>query len=168
YRRALGERALPYAVALVGACPRLALAANLLPAGRRSTSSRLMYVPTIFLGACLLLLLSALAVHGKYQERRYLSVLEAEIAKFEPHAQQVAALDRDTRLARQRTVLLDNFRRRSKHDMDVVNELTRLLAPPIWVSQLEVTRTFVHIAGEAEQAAPLLKVLDESPLFQDS
>jgi len=168
YRRALGERALPYAVSLAGACPRLALAANLLPAGRRSTSSRLMYVPTIFLGVLLLLLLSALAVHGKYQERRYLSVLEAEIAKFEPRARQVAALDRDTRIARQRTVLLDNFRRRSKLDMDVVNELTKLLAPPIWVSQLEVTRTFVHIAGEAEQAAPLLKVLDESPLFQDS
>ena len=53
-------------------------------------------------------------------------------------------------------------------DLDVLNELTRLLPPPVWTSAVEIYPDSVVISGEAEQAAPLLKVLDSSPLFQNS
>ncbi len=53
-------------------------------------------------------------------------------------------------------------------DLEVLNELTRLLAPPVWTSAVEIYPDSVVISGEAEQAAPLLKVLDSSPLFQNS
>ena len=65
-------------------------------------------------------------------------------------------------------MLLDDFRQRAKSDMDVLAEMTRLLAPPTWLNILEVTRTQVVAGGETDQAAPLLKVIDASPLFESS
>ena len=71
-------------------------------------------------------------------------------------------------LARARVRLLDEFRGRSKHDLDTLNELTKLLAPPIWTQGIDLTRDAATFTGEAEQAAPLLKLLDSSPYFRDS
>ena len=50
--------------------------------------------------------------------------------------------------------------------MDVLNELTRILPPPTWLNLLEITRAQVTIAGETGQTAPLLQIIDSSPLFQ--
>jgi hypothetical protein len=46
--------------------------------------------------------------------------------------------------------------------------LTRLLAPPAWSSSIDLTRDNVRVTGEAPQAAPLLRTLDASPLFESS
>jgi len=164
----LSREALPYAVALAGACPRLALAANLLPAEHRSSSSRLMYVPTAVLAALLILLVIALGAQSRYQERRYLEQLEAEIARLEPQAKTLDRVERSIDEGRGRIRLLDDFHRRTKSDLDALNELTKMLAPPAWLSEMELTRGSVSMSGEAEQAAPLLKLLDSSPLFERS
>ncbi len=47
-------------------------------------------------------------------------------------------------------------------------ELSRLLPPPVWTQSIDLNEDTVTIAGEADQAAPLLKLLDSSPLFQNS
>jgi Tfp pilus assembly protein PilN len=159
---------LAYAAALAGACPRLALAVNLLPAEFRQTSSRAIYVPTVTLAGLLAVVLAALALSGTLENRRYLARLEAEIARLEPQARRLSEVDAQTASARARTQLLDSFRQRSKADLDALNELTRLLPPPAWLGSLELTRSTANLSGEAEQAAGLLKVLDASPLFQNS
>ena len=69
---------------------------------------------------------------------------------------------------RGRIAALDEIRRRPQADLDVLNELTRLLPAYVWTSSIEIYTDSVVIAGEAEQAAPLLKLLDSSPLFQNS
>jgi hypothetical protein len=43
-----------------------------------------------------------------------------------------------------------------------------VLAPPAWANSVEITRNSVNIAGEAEQAAPLIKAFDSSKLFENS
>jgi hypothetical protein len=43
-----------------------------------------------------------------------------------------------------------------------------LLPPPVWTTSVEIYPDSVVIAGEAEQAAPLLKAIDASPLFEKS
>lgn len=160
--------ALAYAAALAGACPRLSLSLNLLPPEQRVASSRWVYVPT----AALLIVLSALGIAlaavRPLEDRRYLAALRAEIARLEPQARKAAELDAAIETERARARLLDEFRRRTKRDLDVLAELTRLLAPPAWLNQLEVTRDSVSLAGDAEQAAGLLRVLDESPMFRNS
>ena len=87
---------------------------------------------------------------------------------MEPQARQAAALDRQIADARARALLLDQFRSQTRADLDALNELTRLLAPPVWTSSINLTRTDARIVGEAPQAAPLLKLIDSSPQFQNS
>ena len=57
---------------------------------------------------------------------------------------------------------------RSKADMDVLAEMTRLLAPPAWLTSLELNGQQVSVAGETDQAAILLKAIDASPQFESS
>ena len=164
----LSRSALPYAAALAGACPRLALGVNLLPPEHRSASSRAMFIPSVALGFVLLLLLVGLAVQAKLQDRRYLAETEAEVARLEPQANKAAEARRSVESALARIRLLDRFRRRTPSDLEALTELTRLLKPPVWLRELELTRNSATFGGEADQAAPLLKILDASPLFQGS
>jgi len=64
--------------------------------------------------------------------------------------------------------LLDSFRARGKADMDVLAEMTRLLAPPAWLTSLELNGQQVAVTGETDQAAVLLKAIDASPQFEAS
>jgi hypothetical protein len=164
----LSRRALPYAAALAGACPWLAAAANLLPPQHRRSNSRAMYVPTAVLGALLLLLAGAVMAHSSIEDRRYLAALETEIAKLEPQAKRSAILDHEMLRAQNRARLVDEFRGRTKADLDSLNELTSLLAPPAWTSMIDLTPGAATITGETEQAASLLRLLDASRHFRNS
>ncbi len=158
----------PYATALNGACPRLALRLNLLPDKVRAARSRWVYAPTIALACILLLVAAAAGMSGNYESRRYLATLDNEIHRVEPFAKKSSALDRDVAVLRNRAQTLDNFRLRSKEDMDALNELTRVLAPPTWLNGLQLTRTQLSISGETDQATPLLKALDGTKQFKRS
>jgi hypothetical protein len=164
----LSRNALPFATALAGACPRLAPVANVLPREYRRSSSRVMFVPTAVLAGLALLALIGIIAWPKFEDRRYLKMLEAQIATVQPGAFRAAALDRETERTRARTALLDEYRGRTRSDLDALNELTRLVEPPAWTNALELTRDTARINGEAPQAAPLLKILDSSPLFRNS
>lgn len=160
--------ALPYAAALASACPHLSLSLNLLPVEQRQSSSRMVWLPSAALGAAVLMLVGAFFALPGYENRRYLSSLQREIAKAEPVANRSLVLDREVDTARRRIALLDQIRNQPKADMDVLNELTRILPPPTWVNMLDISRTQIQIAGETDQAAPLLKEIDASPLFEAS
>jgi Tfp pilus assembly protein PilN len=160
--------ALPYAAALASACPRLSLALNLLPAEQRQSSSRALWIPTAALGAIVLLLAGALGAFPSYENRKYMRSLEAQIATVQPLAKRAEALDHAADAARLRTQQLDDFRRHAKADMDVLEEMTHILPPPTWLTMLEINRSQILIAGEADQAATLLKTIDSSPLFKSS
>lgn len=162
------EFALAYAAALTAACRRLALPLNLLPVEQRASGSRAVYAPTAVLLALLAAALAGLALIRPLEDRRYLAALRAEIARLEPTARRAAELDRAIEQTRARIRLLDEFRGRSKADLDTLAELTRVLTPPTWLNSLELSRDAVTLSGEAEQAAGLLKVLDESPLLRNS
>jgi len=158
----------PYATALAGSCPWLTPAANLLAPEQRQSSSRAVFIPTAALATLLLLVAGAILFHNSYAERKYLASIEAEIAKVAPLAKRADDLDRQIQQTRQRAQLLDQFRNQTRQDMDALNELTRLIEPPAWVYSTTLTRDFVQISGEAPQAAPLLKIIDSSPLFANS
>jgi len=158
----------PYATALAGACPWLAPAANLLLPEQRQGSSRAVFIPTAVLAIILLLVAGAVVAYNSYADRKYLASIQAEIAKSTPLAKHADDLDREIQLARQRAQLLDQFRNQTRQDLDAFNELTRLIEPPAWVTNTNLSHDSVLISGEAPQAAPLLKILDSSPLFVSS
>jgi len=168
-REMLGaDPALPYAAGLASACPRLCLPLNLLPVEQRQTSSPMVWVPSTVLAALVLLAAGGTTALPGIEDRRYLGELNAEIAKVQPAATQAAVIDRQIDSTRKRTLLLDAFRARSKADMDVLAEMTKLLALPGWLTSLELNGQQVLVTGETDQAAVLLKAIDASPQFESS
>ena len=159
---------LAWAAALAGAAQWIARPANLLPPERRQTISRGRLIPTFVLAACVIAVVIALALQKEFADRRYLKELNAEIAKLQPRAARSTSVDKRIAQTKARIELLDRYRARTKDDIDIINELTRLLPPPVWINQLEIHADNVVIAGEADQSAPLLKALDASPLFRNS
>lgn len=162
------EPPLSYAAALASACPRFTIPLNLLPADRRQTASPLRWVPSAALGAIAILLAGALAGLPGFESRKYLESLNGQIAAVSPLADRAQQIDKEVDATRRRIQLLDDVRRRPKADMDVLAELTRLLPPPVWLNSAEVSSRQVVVGGEADQAAPLLRMLDASPMFESS
>jgi len=161
--------ALAWAAGLAGSTGRSPKFANLLPPERRASHDRMQYLFPIMLAAVLVVaLLAAFVVFPAIEERRYRNDLTAAVRGLEPAALRAQSLDKRIAAERTRIATLDDFRRRSQADLDVLNELTRLLPPPVWTNAIEIYPDSVTIAGEADQAAPLLKILDSSPLFQNS
>jgi len=159
---------LSYAAALAAGSIRPAVRVNLLPPELRQQTSRLRYIPTAVLASVVVLLLVAVIGYQKYADRQYVGVLQREIQKLEPAARKAAGLDRQINIARNRAQTLDNFRLHTKDDLDALRELTDLLPPPAFVNSFQLTRNGVVISGEAEQAAPLIKLLDGSTQFRGS
>jgi general secretion pathway protein L len=144
------------------------LAVNLLPREQRQSTSRLRFVPAIALASIALLLLTAVLAYPKYATGQYRELLRAEIHKLEPQARKAVDLDRKIAIARNRAQTLDTFRARTKEDLDGLSEVTKLLAPPTWLTSLQLARDSLTISGESEQAAALLKVMDSSRQFRGS
>jgi len=164
----LSRNALPYATALAGACPRLAPSVNVLPPEHRRSSSRSLFLPTIALAILLAAALAATAAYSRIANRRYLQSLQAEISRLEPQARRAAALDQEINNTRARARLLDQYRGLTQADLDALREITKILEPPAWTNSINLTREQARISGEAPQAAPLLRALDASPLFENS
>jgi Tfp pilus assembly protein PilN len=159
---------LPYAAALLSACPRRALPLNLLPPDRREFTSPWRWALPSALALLVLLIAGGFAALPRYERRQYLATLETRIAQVNPQAARTAQLDKQIEAVRRRTEFLDNFRRQSKSNIDALAELTRILPPPTWLNLTEISPRQILIAGETDQAEPLLKTLDTSPLFEGS
>ncbi len=164
----LDRYAVSYATALAGACPWLALSLNLLPAERRSRSSRAVYAPTVGLGAILAILLTVLGVYGGITDKKYSATVNAEAAKYTAEAARIADLDAEMEALRARKALVRKFLRQTQDDMNSILDLTYLLAPPAYLTDLRIERNQVTVTGEAPEAAKLLEMLDASPLFHNS
>jgi Tfp pilus assembly protein PilN len=164
----LSRNTLAYVAALAGACPRLAPRVNLLPAENRSSNSRLIFVPTAALGLALVAALIVLGSVTPIEDRRYLAALERETARIEPQARQAAVLDASIEAARARIQLLDDFRLRTKQDLDTFAELTKVIQSPAWLTSFDMSPGTVNMAGLADSAGSFLKLLDASPFFTAS
>ncbi len=162
------ESARSYAAALISACPILSNSVNLLPLEQRQVRSAWEWVPTAALGTAVALAAIGLTVFPSYFNGSYLETLTQEIDKVQPLAARTASMDKDIQAVRARTLLLDKLRQHSKTDMDVLAAMTTLLPPPTWLQSMDVNGTQVTISGETGQAEPLLKIIDESPLFEGS
>ncbi|MDE3166443.1 MAG: PilN domain-containing protein [Acidobacteriota bacterium] len=164
----LSRNARPYAAALAGACPWLAPAANVLPPAYRRSNSRAVFIPTAILGVLALLLAGAGLAYSSWSERQYLDSLNREIARLDPARRGAESYERQTGQSRARALLLEDFRKQTRKDLDALNELTRVIEPPAWVHLLDITHDTVRMDGEAPTAAALMQVLDRSTLFERS
>lgn len=157
-----------YAAALSSACPLISGSLNLLPLELRQGRSAWQWVPSVALGAAVFLGAIGLVVFPSFRNGSYLETLTQEIGKIQPLAARASAMDKEIETARARTLLLDGLRQGSKNNMDVLASMTSLLTPPTWLQVMDVNAQQVSVSGETDQAEPLLKIIDESPLFEKS
>ncbi len=160
---------LAVAAALAASTPFSPQPANLLPQSRRATRSRAGWLAVS--AAAALLACAALLVWvilPAIQQRQYMQGLAAESLRLERPALRAQTLEKQIASARARIAAIDDLRRRPAADLDVLNELTRLLPATAWTNTVEIYPDSVVISGEADQAATLVKILDSSPLFQNS
>jgi Tfp pilus assembly protein PilN len=158
-----------YAAALAASAPFAAKFANLLPAARRASHSRTRYLVPAILGTLLLAgLLFVFVLFPFFNERRYVRDLLAEESRLEKPVLRVRAIDKSLVDHRARITALDDFRSRTQADLDLMNELARILPQQVWTNTIDISPDSVTLDGEADQAAPLLKVLDSSPFFEKS
>jgi Tfp pilus assembly protein PilN len=157
-----------YAAALAPLAKWNAPYANLLPPARRTVHSRARFIPTIVLAVMLATVGTAWLVYAGLRDQRYLEQLQAEISKVQPNAARADALDRRTAEHRARVALLDSYRKRTQDDIEVLAELSRIIPSAVWTSNIDISPDSVTLTGEADQAAPLLKILDSSPYFRNS
>jgi hypothetical protein len=157
-----------WAAALVSACPHLGLPLNLLPAEMRAQSSRLALVPSFVLAAVLMCLCGALLAEDTWLDGGYLKVLSQQIRRYDPLARRVEVLDRHIADSATRIKALDDFRKQTRDDLEVLLELTRKIPSPAALDTVAISPSDVQISGGINQAEGLLKTLDESPLFESS
>ena len=149
--------------------PRLAPAANVLPAEYRRSNSRAVFIPTAILGALVLLLAGASLAYSSWSEKQYLASIKREIAKLEPERKKAEALDKQAAQMRARAILLEEFRKQTRKDLDALNELTQLIEPPAWTQAAWISRaTPSGWMAKRRTAAALVQILDASPLFERS
>ncbi len=159
---------LAYATALGSLAKWNAPYANLLPAEQRTVHSRARWIPTIILAILLAGVGIAWLVYTQVRDKRYLAQLEAQISQVQPLAFRASTLDRRTQEHRKRIELLDDYRKRTQADIEIMTELSRIIPPTVWTSSIEIMGDSVTLVGEADQAAPLLKILDSSLYFRNS
>jgi Tfp pilus assembly protein PilN len=163
------DSSLAYAASLAASAPRVVEFANLLPVGKRASHDRIQYVVPAFLAGLLVIaLLVVFVILPALEKKGFRDELTKAARQLEPAALRAQAIDKKLADERTRIVMLDDLKRRPQADLDVLNELTRLLPPPVWTGSVEIYPDSVIIAGQADQAAPLLKILDSSPLFEKS
>jgi hypothetical protein len=157
-----------YAAALASAGTHLGAPVNLLPAELRAVTSRARFIPTAVLGAAAVCTAAVLLLQGGWEDRKYLAMVEAEIRKVEPQAKRLEAEEKEIRDLNARVQQLDEFRLRTRRDLEALQALTSLLPPPGWSNGVQMTRDAVQFGGEAEQAEGLLRQLDASPVFEET
>jgi Tfp pilus assembly protein PilN len=127
-----------------------------------------MWAPTVALAVLLAVILGGAAAWSRVAEGRYLDGLHAQIASLTPQQQRAAALSRAASHALSSAQWLDQYRGQTRRDLDLLHELTRLIAAPAWTRTIDITRDSVRLQGETPQATALWKILDSSRLFRNS
>ncbi len=157
-----------FAAAATGAVPYLGMTVNLLPESQRRNTSIVRYIPTGILAILLGALLAATWLHEPYDTGKYVKALQEQMGLVDKKAAAIAKLDQDIEAQRARTMLLDDFRRRTKSDLDLLLNVTNTIQGPAFLTYYESNRETATLGGEADQAAPLLRILDASPYLKNS
>lgn len=163
-----GEHALLYATALASAAPARSLTLNLLPEEYRSTSSRMLYVPTIVLGSIVLAMALFLWWQQREAQRQYVELIQQETQRYQPAASRLARINKDIDTRAAQIKLLSEYRQQSRRDLDSLQEMTRLFVAPSWIMTLQMTPQEVQMMGNSPNAAELLRTLDGSEYFENS
>src|SRR5262245_3232666 len=159
-----GVNQLALAVAMGGT--RRARPLDLLP--KRLQPRRLTRAQAITAGvaaATVLIGLAALFVPG-FREQRYLSRVNAEIARVDPQVKAVERVVRELERKRKLVATVSGIEAAAMRPLPVLRELTDLLPTDAWLTNLSFDQKGVELTGQAAAASALIPILENSPLLE--
>jgi len=145
---------------------RGALRTNLVPDELRPRPFRWPLAVTAALAAITLLLALAVPAVTMLRDERRLRALDASLARLAPRVREAEQLAQSVDRARHEVETLRGFESQQLRLLPVLRELTDLLPPDVWLTNLSVDRKGLELAGFANSASQLIPLLEASPTFE--
>ena len=167
----LARDGVAYGAAIEAARPGLGLGLNLLPPELRRPSAARAYAPTLVLVAALVAVAGASHLTRELQDRRYAHRLAQETARLEAATGSAAPSSSTEAVLGERLEWLLEREERTKSDLAALREISQLLPVSAWLTALRFDDDSARLAGNAQNAGPLLAILDrafslEEPRFE--
>ena len=147
--------------------PAMGLGLNLLPRGARRSHSLAPHAPRLALAVALVLLGASFISLPLVHDSRYADRLRDETARLERAVSGEGAEAERLAELRQRYRWLLDRQVRVRADLDLLREFSEILPAPTVLTALHLDDSTSVLTGTAENADPLLAVLEESPLVED-
>ncbi len=164
----LAREALALGAAIESARPGTGLGLNLLPLAARRSHSFAPFAPRLALASALVLLAGAFFARPPIQDSRYADRLRDETARLEREASASGTDQAHVADLRQRYRWLLDRQERARADLDLLREFSDILPPATLLTALQLDDNRSVLTGTAEDADPLLAILEASPLVDDA
>lgn len=142
---------------------RGSLRTNLMPEELRPRPFPWPVAATAALAVAALLLALAIPVATAVRDERRLAALNRAIERLGPEVREVEQLVSAVQRARREVETLRGFEGQHVPLLPVLRELTDLLPPDVWLTNLSIDRKGIELAGFAAAASQLIPLLEASP-----
>lgn len=163
----LQEAAASLGLAHSGLVRRPAIKLNLLPAEMRFRQTRWAYIPSMILGAIILMLVVALGVRGSIQERYLVRKLQNATDALRGRVESVQKLRTEMKRLEAETKFTEDLFKRRDMNLEALSELTAILPSDTFLSVYSNKEGTIQISGSSAAAPDLIPKLEKSPLFKD-
>ncbi len=157
-----GELMLAVAVAAGGRVRPLEL---LPPALRPRHLTREQLISLGALAAAMVVGITALLTPG-YRARRELAHIDGQITRLDPEVRAVEKVMQDLERRRRLLATIQSIESSSVRPLPVLRELTELLPNDAWLTMVALDTKGVELTGQAQAAAALIPLLEDSPRFE--
>jgi general secretion pathway protein L len=141
---------------------------NLLPQNLRRKSKK----GGIYLSIILFIVVAALSVtwgaSSIVKKRLVLHKIEREIEALKHEVAAVQAIQEEAQSVEEMMACIVNATDRKMGNLMILKELSTLIPPSVWLTNLRYHKGEVQLSGYAESASNLIAILDGSPLFHAS
>lgn len=159
----------PFLLALAAALRhpvRGRLRTNLMPDELRPRPFPWRVAATVALAVLTLLLGLAIPVATVMRGERRLAAVNHALDQLGPEVRQVEQLVSAVQRARRELETLQGFEAQHVRVLPILRELTEVLPPDVWLTNLSVDRKGVELAGFAAAASQLIPLLEASPILE--
>jgi general secretion pathway protein L len=161
------EAAASLGLAATGIARRLALPLNLLPPELRVQQTRWVMVPSIVLGAVIVLLAAGFAFRSSVQEQIMIRTLDDELRQIQGPVGRVQALEREAQALEKRIGYIERTVQPRDMNLEVLQELTTLLPPDTFLNLYANREGAIQINGSSASASDLIPKLERSPWLKN-
>lgn len=138
---------------------------NLLPERFQPRGNRLSQSLHWLLNALFILLLLAATIWPVWREGEAVDRLKASIKALEKETRLIEGQQQEIEAIRNKTQRLIDLKTQTPSQIEVLNELSKLLKDDTWLTHFQYTDKHLQVQGQSPAASALIGILEASPYF---